>query len=265
MSSIFVLPQTRSVHMMTDGLVYDRDGIVQATNLAKAHSLPTLPMVMSCTGPAFMSPLIAEKIAMEFSSFDEYIDRADEWLPAVFDAMAEKHRDGDAASSFYVIGWHERENRPAAYCADLWTDKSSRIERILANGGDRDVPRAKLIEQTTIAGTPLKPDLVEQCGFRIRRADDYDPELDLMHVTEVARQERLEGAHWVGGKILLTSIDAKGITQRVVHHYAQDRVGEAVVPESIDWQAWRAAREKPAGSWLKRQMAERKMRKRVAA
>ncbi|MGB3487172.1 MAG: hypothetical protein WBA62_03640 [Xanthobacteraceae bacterium] len=26
----------------------------------------------------------------------------------------------------------------------------------------------------------------------------------------------------------------------------------------IDWRIWRAAREKPADSWLKRQMAERK-------
>ena len=181
----------------------------------------------------------------------------------MFDVLAEKHRDGDAASSFYIIGWHERENRPAAYCADLWTDKSSRIERIMANSGNREVARAKLIEQTSIAGVPLKPDLVYACGFKVRRSDEYDPELDLLHVTEVARQERIENAHWVGGKILLTSIDAKGITQRVVHHYAQDRVGEAVQPEPVtDWAAWRAAREKPAGSWLKRQVAERKKRKR---
>lgn len=263
MSSVFVLPQSKSVHMMTDGLVYDREGVVQATNLAKAHALPTLPMAMSCTGPAFMSPLIAEKIAMEFSSFDEYVDSADEWLPAVFDVLAEKHRDGDAASAFYIIGWHERENRPAAYCADLWTDKSSRIERILANSGNREVARAKLIEQTTIAGVPLKPELVVQCGFRERPNDQYDPELDLLHVTEVARQERIEDAHWVGGKILLTSIDAKGVTQRVVHHYAEDRVGALIEPGPVsDWRAWRATREKPAGSWLKRQMADRKKRKR---
>lgn len=244
MSSIFVLPQSKSVHMMTDGVAYDRNGVVVAANLAKTHVLPTLPAAMSCTGPAFFSPLIAEKIAMEFTSFDDLVERADQWLPFLFDAIAERYRGGDAASSFYLIGWHEKENRPAAYSADLWTDNSSRIERILANSSPNranTVARSKLIEQKTIAGTPLNPELVEQCGFRIRRNDDYVPEVDLLHVTEVSRHERLENAHWVGGKVLLTSIDARGIKQRIVHHYEDDRPGEPIVPVPVtDWKAFRA-------------------------
>jgi len=240
MSSIFVLPQSSSVHMMTDGVIYDSNGVVTVTNLAKAYPLPTFPAAVSCTGPAFLTPLLAQHINVDFASFDDFIEGAEQWLPEKFNELAAKHRNGDAATSFYIVGWSEKQNRPVAYSADLWTDNSTRIEQILANSG-ATAARSKLIEQTTISGTPLNPELVEQCGFRIRRNDDYVPEVDLLHVTEVARQERLENAHWVGGKVLLTSIDARGIKQSIVHHYEDDRPGEPIVPVPVtDWKAFRA-------------------------
>jgi hypothetical protein len=249
--------------MMTDGVIYDRDGVVTVTNIAKAYALPTFPAAVSCTGPAFLSALLSQHISVDFASFDDFVERADQWLGSKFDELAAQHRDGDAASVFYIIGWHERENRPAAYSADLWTDKSSRIERILANSGTKNVQRGKLTEWKSVCGTPLNSGLVEQCGFKPRRNDDYVPEVDLMHITEIARQEEIEGAHWVGGKVLLTSVDAKGVTQRVVHEWP-DRAGAKIVPVPVtDWAAWRAARVKPE-SWLKRQMAERKARKRAS-
>jgi hypothetical protein len=239
MSSIFVLPQSASVSMMTDGVIYDHNGVVMMTNLAKAYALPTFPAAVSCTGPAFLTQLMAQHISIGFASFDEFVDGADQWLTTTFNELAAKHRDGDAASSFYIVGWHEKENRPAAYSADLWTDNSTRIEQILENSL-ATTTRSKLKEQTTISGTPLNPELVDRCGFKLRRNDDYQPEVDLLHVTEVARQEKIEGGHWVGGKVLLTTIDAKGITQRVVHHYKGDRVGARIEPEPVsDWKAFR--------------------------
>jgi hypothetical protein len=50
------------------------------------------------------------------------------------------------------------------------------------------------------------------------------------------------GAHWVGGKILLTSIDANGITRRVVHQYANDHAGAAIQPEPVS-ASWAFRRE----------------------
>jgi hypothetical protein len=48
------------------------------------------------------------------------------------------------------------------------------------------------------------------------------------------------GTRWVGGKTLLTSIDANGITRRVVHQYANDHAGAAIQPEPVsDWKAFR--------------------------
>ncbi|PDT64903.1 hypothetical protein CO683_35260 [Bradyrhizobium ottawaense] len=239
MSSIFVLPQRSAVHMMTDGVVYDRNGVITIASLTKAAALPSLPAAVACTGPAFLTSSLAPRIDVEFASFDDFVERADSWLPETFTELAERHRNGDAFSTFYIIGWLEKQKRPAAYSMNLWTDRSSRIEQVLANsGGPPD--RSRLIEQTTISGTPLNPDLIERCGFRLRRKEDYVPELDLLHITEVARQEQIEGAHWVGGKILLTSVDATGITQRVVHQYSNDRAGAAIRPEPVeDWAAWR--------------------------
>jgi hypothetical protein len=258
--------------MLTDGLAYDKAGVARMVNLAKAHALPTLPAAMSCTGPAILSPLIAENIANEFSSFDDLVERANEWLPQMFNQVAEKYRDGDAASSLYLVGWHEKRGCPAAYAVDLWTDKSTMIGTVLGNSRNAaNVQRSKLLRQSTIAGTPLDPGLIERSGFTVRPNDDYVPELDLLHIAEVARHERIEGAYWVGGLALLTSIDATGVRQRVIHRWKEDNVGQKITPVPIpDWQAWRAARtasntvqtvDFSGMSRLKREMMQRKARK----
>ncbi|PWE77314.1 hypothetical protein XF30_11685 [Bradyrhizobium sp. SUTN9-2] len=238
--------------MMTDGVVYDRNGVITIADLTKAAALPSLPAAVACTGPAFLTSSLASRIDVDFASFDDFVEHAESWLPATFTALAEKHRNGDAFSTFYIIGWLEKQNRPAAYAMDLWTDRSSRIEQVLANSGGA-TQCSRLIEQSTISGTSLNPELVERCGFRLRRNDDYVPELDLLHITEVARQEQIEGAHWVGGKILLTSVDAKGITQRVVHQYSNDSAGAAIQPEPVDdWTVWRREMEGRGRKWWRR-------------
>lgn len=66
----------------------------------------------------------------------------------------------------------------------------------------------------------------------------------MLHLAEIARQECLEGAHWVGGKALLTTIDARGVTQRVVHHWKEDQVGELITPTPVAWKEWLAERKR---------------------
>ena len=41
--------------------------------------------------------------------------------------------------------------------------------------------------------------------------------------------------HYVGGNALLTTIDKTGMTQRVVHRWTEDHVGEVIKPKAIDW------------------------------
>jgi hypothetical protein len=41
----------------------------------------------------------------------------------------------------------------------------------------------------------------------------------------------------------LTSIDASGVSQRRLHTWKEDKVGEMIKPLPIDWVAWRAERD----------------------
>jgi hypothetical protein len=148
-----------------------------------------------------------------------------------------------------VIGWLESEDRPAAYSMNMFTEGSSQIARVLANSPNAATTQFfKLTEQTGLAGTPLPGlKLLDAAGFKILDDDnDYHPEIDLLHLVEVQRHEQIEGAYWVGGKAVLTSIDRRGITQRVLHHWPEDEIGKPIAPLPIDWRAWRASRASAA-------------------
>jgi hypothetical protein len=94
--------------------------------------------------------------------------------------------------------------------------------------------------------------------------DCVDPESKLVHILEIQRRKEADdGNHYVGGLATLTTVTRDGVQQRVVHRWPEDKVGERIEPRPIDWAAWRAARVRPEGSWLKRQMAARRARKRV--
>lgn len=272
MSSILVLRQRDAVHLACDAAAYNgRTGILTSNNVSKCIAMPTVSAAVSCVGPVENAALFGLHLTQRFNSFDDFVSNASECLPEIFEHISDAYRDGDAHGSLYLIGWHERDDRPAAYNMDLWTDGSSRVEQIRENtDGGAQVERFKLSEQL-FAGTPIPgPDLMSAAGFRIP-ADENEmrPELDLLHLMEVQRHEVIEGRYWVGGKCLLTSIDRRGITQRVLHRWAEDQVGQTIAPKPINWRSWRAEREKafavaviPEGmSRLKRDMLEKKLRK----
>lgn len=267
MSAILVLRQRNSVHLLVDTAAYTPDGILVSNNFAKCSALPTLNAAIACTGPAPLGPYFANHLPYEFASFDELVERGEEIIPTLFEDFAIKQRDGDALSSLYIVGWHDAAQRPAAYTMELWTDESTRMQQVLSNGEQAAPERFKLTEQI-LTGTQPDAERVKAAGLRIPvDENDMRPDLDLLHLMEVQRHEKIEGAHWVGGKAVLTSIDKQGITQRVLHHWKEDEVGELITPPPINWKAWREARTVgaaniPAGlSRLQRERMEKKARK----
>lgn len=272
MSAILVLRQHDSVHMMTDGAAYEQpSGIMHSVDLKKCFAMPEISAAVSCTGPATLSGYWGYRLPEVFDSFDDLVATGNDRLPSLFEEYADAMREGDAFSTFYVIGWHAGAARPAAYCMDMWTDSSSRIDQVLANGhaaGTTVPQRFKLAEQLA-AGTPIPAaDRMTAAGLKI--ADDVnrmDPEIDLLHLMEVQRHEKIEGHHWVGGNAMLTSIDRHGVSQRIVHTWSEDEVGKVIEPPPIDYKAWRTARTMaririPDGlSRLQRERMEKKARK----
>jgi hypothetical protein len=247
MSAVFILPQSRSVHMITDAVSYFNDGLIQGTNISKAKAIPTMSMAISLLGPANFVANLAEFMQLVFNSFDEFINAAEEWLPQAFNQLAQEHRQGDAMGGFYCMGWSDRDDKPAVYTMNLWTEGSTRYEQVIANSrkaGNSSAVEQRLQKMTTLCG-PLPPENWRTaCGWENRRNDDYVPAVDLLHLLEIARHEQIEGKYWVGGKALLTSIEGSGlITQKVVHHWEEDVKGEYIRPRPINWKAWRAERE----------------------
>jgi hypothetical protein len=271
LSSIIVLRQRSSVHLMCDAAAYEQSsGILHSVDLKKCHAMPSLSAAVSCTGPAMLSGWFGLKLPQVAESFDDLIARYREILPSLFEQYANEMRDGDASSTLYLVGWHGAKQRPAAYSIELFTDKSTRIKQMIKNGLPGTAPpKPYELEETILAGTPLPgPDLLEAAGLSFPDDEnEMSPEIDLLHLMEVQRHERIEGAHWVGGNALLTSIDRRGIVQRIVHHWQEDEVGDVISPAPIDWPAWRAARvassPAPFVSRLKRQIQERNARKRA--
>jgi hypothetical protein len=242
-TAILVLRQRHAVHLMCDMAAYEQNGILRSITHRKCVAMPEISAAVACTGPAMLGAFFADRLSEMFRSFDDVVKNGNECLPGLFKEYADDERDGDANSTFYVIGWHRAQNRPAAYCMDLWTDNSTRIAQVLANGSNADLTERFKLKEQLAAGTPLPgPDLLAAAGWSIDDENDMDPEIGLLHLMEIQRHEEVEGAHWVGGGAFLTSIDLHGVTQRVVHRWREDKIGEFIKPRPIDYDAWMAAR-----------------------
>jgi hypothetical protein len=124
-------------------------GELHSVDLDKCIALSELHMAIAANGPALLGRHLAERIAGEFDSFDDFIIRGESILPDMFQEYAD-----DAFSTMYAIGWHRTANRPAAYCMNLWTDNSTRIAQVIENSSaDSGVQRDKF-EELLLSGTP---------------------------------------------------------------------------------------------------------------
>src|SRR5688572_19662735 len=112
--------------MAVDSTAYRPSGLLTSVSVTKAIAMPTLNAAVSCTGPVENSSLFAYHISQRFSTFDDLVRNAESFLPETFEELAQEHRDGDACSNLFLVGWHEGDDRPAAYAIDLWTDGYSR-------------------------------------------------------------------------------------------------------------------------------------------
>ncbi|MGY4501095.1 hypothetical protein ACVWYH_005026 [Bradyrhizobium sp. GM24.11] len=79
----------------------------------------------------------------------------------------------------------------------------------------------------------------------LAESDRLIPEIDLLQLLEVQRRilYRNRGHHFIGGWALLTSVDQNGASQRRVHAWTEDKVGELIEPQPVDWLRWRSERE----------------------
>lgn len=244
MSAINVLVQSDSVHMMCDGLSYI-DGVPFEVNLNKAHLLRGMRAALSATGPADLGRFIAEHIEREFTSFDDLAGNGSERIKQLFREYVDTYRDGNAVSVLSLIGWHEKENRPAAYGIDMET-KGAKAEWVNANSPHPDgFGVVSDLTETRVSAMPCPTlEIAKAAGYDLIATDDdaKDPATDLLHLLEIQRRMLIDGVSYVGGLAMITSIDTISVTQRVVHVWENDKPGVKIEPEEIDWKGWKAMR-----------------------
>jgi hypothetical protein len=246
MSAIAAFLRRRSVYMMTDALSYI-DGVPHEVDCHKAHVIDGMRAVLSCTGPGGLGEEMAEVLGDGFTSFDCLVGHGSDLMKETFERHVAAHRAGDAISVLAIIGWHETSDRPALYSMSMGTDgaKAAWARKNDPHQGRFDGPRFELHPFECLS-TPC-PTKAQFDAARYNMACDFekvDPATDLLHQLEIARRVMVDGRSFVGGNALLTTIDASGIAQRVVHRWEDDAPGKPISPQPINWKRWRSDRER---------------------
>lgn len=266
MSAVNVLVQSDAVHLMTDGLLY-ADGEVLQTNMQKCIPLKGMRAAIAATGPASFPYLLAEMLEQDCTSFDEVVAKDREWFRGAFDWYVKNERNGaNEYATVILIGWLEREDRPACFAIELSNggEKAEWIERNNPNVDPNSVAH-DLIELPIIANPMPQVGELIAAGWPIGvDRDKRDAEIDLLHMLEIQRRKRMDdGRYYVGGQAALTTVDRNGVTQRVVHTWAEDKAGKPIIPRPVEWERWRLERQAAGLSRLKRERMVKKARKRA--
>ena len=247
MSAINTIVKPEAAFMLTDSLSY-LNGVPDDVDFKKAHPIAGMRAAIAATGPAMLGFYLLCFIEEEFSSFDDLVANGSDRIKELFLQHVRTYRDGDDVATVVLIGWHEREARPACYSIDLTTggEKQKWVRRN-RHSSDEDWCR-DLTEQPLMAMPCPTLDEFTAAGFRFGAdLEQRSPESALMHIMEIQRRMRsIDSDYCVGGSVLATTVSEMGVTQRVIHTWPEDKPGEPIVPRPIDWAAWRRGWELPA-------------------
>jgi len=257
MTAINAYVQTNTVSILTDGLLYDKNNDVVQVDFNKCVVVDGMRCVVAATGPAGFGYLVAE-VAAKFSRFDDLVAMSASYFDELFAFYARQNGYEAEATNLVLAGWLERESRPAAFIVNLVFGD---IERLRGTMNVDDVAFTEVTELPTITIPAPDIDKVKSTGWPLGiDRDARDVKTDLLHVMEIQRRQKsVCGKHIVVGKVMLTSVTADNVTQRVVHCWPEDQPGELIRPRAIDWQAWRMERQSAGLSRLKRERMLKKM------
>ena len=244
--NIVVQPSRQMAHLLTDGISYDNDGVVQ-NFCQKCIAIPHLNMAVASMGARCATRIFADKIAGEFLSFDHAVASADTALPEIYDDHLEVFEQATFADiELYLMGWSEKRNQPEAYIM-LMCEAGSTLPH-------ESVPFKLQAVIEPMMNPPLTAQDCRAAGLlplpttdRREVADKMIPNYHLLHMMEIQRRLKnpirpgFSPRHYAGGFALLTTINREAVTQRVLHRWKEDKIDAHVEPGPIDWQSWVAA------------------------
>ena len=223
MTAINIIRTGRAVHIATDAAAYDETGIVHWFG-PKVVTFPHMPAVISVGGTAGLLFQVGQQIEKRAATFDELVS-GDAVTASVANLRERGWIEDDSGMVIIVAGWSAARRKPEFY---LWRPGfPPRLEMWIA---PMLIAPNVPIDVRTAAGVVLRSDMD---GPPMWRAF-----VDLMEL-----QRRLpEPYSRVGGCVQLTTVTADGISQKILHRW-NDRIGDLIKPEPIDWQARRMNRK----------------------
>jgi hypothetical protein len=236
-TAINVLVQNKSASILTDGLLYgDKTNVIQL-DFAKCLPIEGSNACVAAAGPAGFAYLVAG--VAENYRFNDLVRRTGAFFNELFDIYAKNNACETKFANLVLAGWLEEEDRPAAFIIDVIA-AGAEIETRL-QGKINGEPFRELTELPIITIPAPDIDLIKSTGWPVGvDLGEMDPERELLHIAEVQRQQVKGGSRvLVGGQATLTTITKAGLTQRIVHTWPEDKVGEPIQPAPIDWAAWR--------------------------
>lgn len=240
MSAVNVIVQRSAAYVMTDGLLY-MEGEVASVNFCKCIPLKNARAAVAGFGPASFLYLAAT-VLDDYPSFDAIVALGSTYFDELFNQYLKQGKGDIGVAALFLVGWKESENRPACYAIEFEAAgaKSEWVRNNNPTAREEDICRALTELPTVAAPMPAADDLVSS-GWPIGiDPGSRDVELDLLHLIELQRRKVMDdGKYYVGGEALLTTIRVDSVSQRVVHRWGEDTVGQQIVPRPIDWTTWR--------------------------
>lgn len=238
---------------MVDAASYFADGVV-AGFLDKCCPMPELRCAVTTLGASRWQPIIFAAIRENFTSFDDMKAGIGPLLQALYDEHAATICEPGmwAAADIWVIGWSDAIDGPDGFTIGMedladWTSR---------DGDNPNGRRPFVVDPLASLGLNFHPCPSAHQLFEARfpislaESDLLVPEIDLLQLLEVQRRIPCihNGRPFIGGYALLTSVSRDGVSQRRVHTWGDDKVGQLIKPGPIDWKAWRLDRERGANN-----------------
>jgi hypothetical protein len=273
MSAINVLKQRDCVHLCVDSAGYDAEGYIEQF-IQKSVALPHLKCVVASRGDPRGNFLVGMCLAGLFESFDHLVECVEDAMPQILNELPPN--DLNPRNEFVFCGWSDEQKCAQAFFLQTALNEFEPDDGEPVAGSLLNAAPNKLVALNEATFTPAISTeamlAAKPKGRIVRDMNDLDPVVDLLRVTELQRAQRIARApngpqrHWVGGFATLTTVTEHTVTSRVIGRWPQDRIGDLIEPQEIDWDVWNREHAIPDRapvelSRLREQMLQRKARK----
>jgi hypothetical protein len=196
----------------------------------RAHVYNCVPVAslnaaVACRGSVLGGAIFAAAAAERFETFDELVAGAPDLLDVIVNAGGLLAASGEPRLQVFIAGW--AESGPESYVVNSHEGiQPGMVPGILYP-----------LDPFSASPLPSAADL-DRVGWSSTVADitKFDAERHGAVLVEAQRHMRFvppnggPPCHQVGVHVALTEITREGITQRIVHRWPDDRIGELIVP-----------------------------------